>query len=148
MVRTTFVLKMTGDRCAAIENVKKNGTALHLIGLLSNGGVHSHNTHLYALLALAKKHGLGDNLPLWKENSNWSGLLIAIGNEFAASNPASLGQKRRKVKEICARAEMAQAIQAIRPQGLGRNKQVVADLVCRKQFLLLSLLYWYKNRNH
>jgi len=43
---------------AAIENVKKNGTALHLIGLLSNGGVHSHNTHLYALLALAKKHGV------------------------------------------------------------------------------------------
>ena len=98
--------------------------------------------------ALAKKHGLGDNLPLWKENSNWSGLLIAIGNEFAASNPTSLVEKRRKVKEICARAEMAQAIQAIQPKGLGRNKQIVADLVCKKQFLLLSLLYWYKNRNH
>ena len=37
---------------------KKNGTALHLIGLLSDGGVHSHITHLYGLLELAKRHGL------------------------------------------------------------------------------------------
>lgn len=43
---------------AAMENVKKNGTALHLMGLLSDGGVHSHNTHLYALLQMAKDHGL------------------------------------------------------------------------------------------
>ena len=42
----------------AIENCKKNGTALHLMGLLSDGGVHSHNTHLYALVELAKKSGL------------------------------------------------------------------------------------------
>lgn len=42
----------------AIKNVKENGSALHLFGLLSNGGVHSHNTHLYALLELAKKQGL------------------------------------------------------------------------------------------
>ena len=42
----------------AVENCKKNGSALHLMGLLSNGGVHSHNTHLYGLLELAKKNGL------------------------------------------------------------------------------------------
>jgi 2,3-bisphosphoglycerate-independent phosphoglycerate mutase len=42
----------------AIENCKSSGTALHIIGLLSDGGVHSHNTHLYALLKLAKKEGL------------------------------------------------------------------------------------------
>lgn len=42
----------------AVENCKKNGSALHLIGLLSDGGVHSHNTHLYGLLELAKKNGL------------------------------------------------------------------------------------------
>ena len=42
----------------AIENCKKNNSALHLIGLLSDGGVHSHNTHLYALVELAKKNGL------------------------------------------------------------------------------------------
>ena len=43
---------------AAIENCKKNDTDLHLFGLLSDGGVHSHNTHLYALLELAKRHEL------------------------------------------------------------------------------------------
>jgi 2,3-bisphosphoglycerate-independent phosphoglycerate mutase len=43
---------------AGIENCKKNGTDLHLMGLLSDGGVHSHNTHLYGLLELAKKNGL------------------------------------------------------------------------------------------
>ena len=42
----------------AIENCKENTSKLHLFGLLSDGGVHSHNTHLYALLELAKKHGL------------------------------------------------------------------------------------------
>ncbi|WP_343209843.1 2,3-bisphosphoglycerate-independent phosphoglycerate mutase [Anaerolentibacter hominis] len=43
---------------AAIDNCKKNNSDLHLYGLLSDGGVHSHNTHLYALLELAKKSGL------------------------------------------------------------------------------------------
>ncbi|HIR56931.1 MAG TPA: 2,3-bisphosphoglycerate-independent phosphoglycerate mutase [Candidatus Gallacutalibacter pullicola] len=42
----------------AVDNALKNGTALHLIGLLSDGGVHSHNEHLYALVELAKKRGL------------------------------------------------------------------------------------------
>ncbi len=42
----------------AIENVKKNGTALHLMGLVSPGGVHSHETHLYGLLELAKRNGV------------------------------------------------------------------------------------------
>ncbi|MBQ3054120.1 MAG: 2,3-bisphosphoglycerate-independent phosphoglycerate mutase [Clostridia bacterium] len=44
----------------AMENCKKNGSKLHLIGLLSNGGVHSHNTHLYALVKMAKKYELSD----------------------------------------------------------------------------------------
>ncbi len=42
----------------AVENAKKKGTALHLIGLMSDGGVHSHNTHLWGLLELAKRRGL------------------------------------------------------------------------------------------
>ena len=42
----------------AIENCKKNNSALHLMGLLSDGGVHSHNSHLYALLKLAKDNNL------------------------------------------------------------------------------------------
>ncbi|MDE6700823.1 MAG: 2,3-bisphosphoglycerate-independent phosphoglycerate mutase [Acetatifactor sp.] len=43
---------------SAVENCKKNNSALHLMGLLSDGGVHSHNTHLYGLLELAKRNGL------------------------------------------------------------------------------------------
>ncbi|MDR0531013.1 MAG: 2,3-bisphosphoglycerate-independent phosphoglycerate mutase [Oscillospiraceae bacterium] len=42
----------------AVANCTKNGAALHLMGLVSDGGVHSHNTHLYALLELAKRAGL------------------------------------------------------------------------------------------
>jgi len=41
---------------AAMDNAKDH--ALHLVGLLSDGGVHSHNTHLYALLEMAKKSGV------------------------------------------------------------------------------------------
>ena len=40
----------------AIENCKKNGSALHCFGLLSDGGVHSHNTHLYGVLEMAKRN--------------------------------------------------------------------------------------------
>ena len=40
----------------AIDNVKKHGTALHLVGLLSDGGVHSCISHLFALLELAKRN--------------------------------------------------------------------------------------------
>ena len=43
---------------SAVENCKKNGTALHLMGLLSPGGVHSHTEHLYALVELGKRNGL------------------------------------------------------------------------------------------
>jgi len=42
---------------AAADNAIAHNSALHLIGLLSGGGVHSHNTHLYALVELAKKRG-------------------------------------------------------------------------------------------
>ena len=43
---------------AAINNCKENNSDLHLYGLLSDGGVHSHNTHLYGLLELAKRNGI------------------------------------------------------------------------------------------
>ena len=42
----------------AIKNAKDNNTKLHIWGLLSNGGVHSSNEHIYALLKLAKQEGL------------------------------------------------------------------------------------------
>lgn len=42
----------------AVDNCKANNSAFHVFGLLSDGGVHSHNTHLYGLLELAKREGL------------------------------------------------------------------------------------------
>lgn len=43
---------------SAVEKCKKSGSALHLMGLLSPGGVHSHTEHLYALVELGKRNGL------------------------------------------------------------------------------------------
>ena len=45
---------------AAIDHVKKNGSTLHLLGLLSDGGVHSHINHLLALTDLAAANGVKD----------------------------------------------------------------------------------------
>lgn len=42
----------------AVEHAKKKSSLLHLIGLFSDGGVHSHLSHLYALLELAMRNGL------------------------------------------------------------------------------------------
>lgn len=45
---------------AAIENCKKYNSKLHIMGLLSNGGVHSHIRHLFGLLELAKRRDFED----------------------------------------------------------------------------------------
>ena len=42
----------------AVDNAAQECKALHIMGLLSNGGVHSHNTHMYAIVELAKKKGV------------------------------------------------------------------------------------------
>lgn len=52
----------------AMENVKKTGGDLHLYGLLSDGGVHSHITHLYALLKMAKEQGC----PTYMWTASWT----------------------------------------------------------------------------
>ncbi|NLJ65635.1 MAG: 2,3-bisphosphoglycerate-independent phosphoglycerate mutase [Christensenellaceae bacterium] len=46
----------------AMDKAKKKDAKLHLIGLLSDGGVHSHITHLFALLNMAKQKGIKDVL--------------------------------------------------------------------------------------
>src|SRR5271163_969582 len=43
---------------AAMKNARAGGRRLHLFGLLSDGGVHSYQTHLYALLKMAKQNGV------------------------------------------------------------------------------------------
>jgi len=44
---------------AMLDDIKGRGSALHLMGLLSDGGVHSHQEHLYALMRIAKDFGIG-----------------------------------------------------------------------------------------
>lgn len=95
---------------------------------------------------LVERFDLASARPQWRENSNWSGLLIAVGNEYAPGNPKSLAQKRQSVKAFAARSEMQGAIRGIHPQGLSRNKQLVADLMRRRMFAALTLLYAVKNR--
>ena len=48
------------ELCKAIENCKQNNSKLHIMGLLSDGGVHSHQRHLFAVLELAKRKGFED----------------------------------------------------------------------------------------
>ena len=54
-----FSIKEFND---AIENVQNNNKKLHILGLLSDGGIHSHQRHLYALLELCKRKGLDNNI--------------------------------------------------------------------------------------
>lgn len=96
--------------------------------------------------ALAEKYGLEAARPQWRENSNWAGLLIAVGNEYARGNPKTWAQRQRAVEALCASPEMAEAIRAVEPAGMGRNKQLAAKLVRGGHFTLLTLLYRLKNR--
>ncbi|MEG0915151.1 MAG: 2,3-bisphosphoglycerate-independent phosphoglycerate mutase, partial [Christensenellaceae bacterium] len=76
----------------AIENVKKHDSALHLIGLISNGGVHSHQDHLYALLKLAKENGVGDKTFVH---------CLMDGRDVAPdSGKAFIEELEQKIKEI------------------------------------------------
>ncbi len=96
--------------------------------------------------ALAEKYGLEAARPQWRENSNWAGLLIAVSNEYARGNPKTWTQKRQAVETLCALPEMAEAIRAVTPAGMSRNKQLAARLVRDGHFFLLTLLYRLKNR--
>lgn len=96
--------------------------------------------------ALVEKYALEPARPLWRENSNWAGLLIAIGNEYAPGNSKSIRERQRAVRELCQRPDMAAAIKAIAPVGLNPNKQMVANLVRGKHFFTLTQLYRLKNR--
>ena len=95
---------------------------------------------------LAARYDLTPDRPQWRENSNWAGLLIAIGNEYAPGNPKTLRQRQETIRALCARPDMAHAIQTLTPAGMSRNKQLAARLVRGGHFWLLSQLYRIKNR--
>ena len=95
---------------------------------------------------IVEKYGLSAARPQWRANTVWAGLLIAVGNEYAKSNPKSPREMQEAVERICALPEFSKAIRELRPKGLGRNKQVVADLIGSGRFEILTALYRLKNR--
>ena len=72
--------------------------------------------------------------------------MIAIGNEYAPGNPKTLRQRQETIRALCARPDMAHAIQTLTPAGMSRNKQLAARLVRGGHFWMLSQLYRIKNR--
>jgi glycosyltransferase EpsJ len=66
---------------------------------------------------------------------------MSIGLEYAPGNPASQRQKRAHVRSFVESPEMRRAISWPTPAGLARNKQLVVDLVRRRWFVPLGLLY-------
>ena len=68
-----------------------------------------------------------------------------MGNEYAAGNPASAAEKKRRIQAIAESADMAQAVASFAPQGLSRNRQIAAALLRKKRYGLLTLLYLIKN---
>ena len=76
---------------AACDNCKKTGGALHLVGLLSDGGVHSMNTHLYALLELAKRQGI---------DKVWVHCLMDGRDVPPTSGGHYIAELEKKIKEI------------------------------------------------
>ncbi len=94
---------------------------------------------------LVKKHALPVSAD-WRESTLWAGILIAAGNEYAPGNPTSFFGKASNLRELCRKPDFNGAIKAYKPQGLPRNKQVVASLIRKRMFLTLGLLYTVKNR--
>jgi len=75
----------------AIAFVKKNNSTLHLIGLLSDGGVHSHISHLYSLIELAKKNEV-DNVEIH---------CITDGRDVSpTSSPNYIKELKKKIKSV------------------------------------------------
>lgn len=95
---------------------------------------------------LAERYDLAAACPQWRENTNWAGLLIAIGNEYAPGNKKKIWKKQQAVQALCRRPDMAKAIAELEPTGLTPNKQMVVKLVRGKHFFTLTQMYRLKNR--
>ena len=101
---------------------------------------------LAAKEAVVERYGLEGDDPQWRQSTCWAGLLIAIGNEYATGKPSTLRVKLRRVECLSCQPGIEEVIRVLEPRGMGRNKQLVAGLVRRRWFGLLSLMYAVKNR--
>ena len=81
---------------AAVENCKKNDSALHMFGLVSDGGVHSHINHLGALMDIAAAHGVDVRVHAFMDGRDTSptsgaGFLAQLGDMMARTRAAHSG---------------------------------------------------------
>ena len=79
---------------AAIENCKKYNSKLHILGLLSDGGVHSHNRHLYGLLEMAKRRDICTLFLRWKRYT--TSISRRIYNKITRKNGRKTNWKNSK----------------------------------------------------
>ena len=89
---------------------------------------------------------LEKSCPGWEADTNWAGLLIAVGNEYAPGNEVSHREHRKNIRALCRLPEYAGAMKALHPRGCGRRKQIVSELLLKRQYLLLDALYRLKNK--
>ena len=110
------------------------------------GYLDTFRAYLAAKEETARRTGLTERMPQWRENTCWAGLLIAVSNEFAPGNGHTAREQRRRLRELTQLPEMAAAMAALRPTGMSRNRQLAAGLLRRRWFGALTLLYRLKNR--
>ncbi len=85
----------------AVANCKEHGSALHIFGLLSDGGVHSHIDHIFALLELAKREGLSKvYLHAFLDGRD---VPPASGKDFVAAAAAKCAETGAAIATVCGR---------------------------------------------
>ena len=92
--------------------------------------------------AIVKKYGL--EMPFWRENNLWAGLLTLVENEYHRGNAAKTKEKQKAVEALCKREDFAAAIAALAPEGLHPNRQMAANYIRGKHFFMLTQLYRLK----
>ena len=95
--------------------------------------------------ALADRLDTAKHLPDWEFTTLWAGLFIAVSNVYAPGNPFSVSKQNAAVRAIAQEPGFADVIAKEIPNGLSRNKQIVAVLLHKKLYGMLTMLYRIKN---
>ena len=95
---------------------------------------------------LVKKYSI-DVSEDWEQTTLWAGLLIAVANEFAPGNTRPESERVKELRRLCQDGIFAGAVKNHKPEGMGRNKAVVAALIRLRMYRTLAALYRVKNRN-
>ena len=109
---------------SAIENCKKNNSKLHVLGLLSDGGVHSHMRHLFAILELAKRKDFEDVYDAMDRDKRWErvkeaydALVNGEGHRFASATAAIENSYQKEIFD-----------EFVKPSVICKNDEPVATI--------------------